>query len=108
VGEWKGQQVDGAFYPDIQDSLMDNKSSTYYVAASLRPSLVDNKFFRNLEIAFRYSSFMRPANGWGGDDLTQTALALNYWLKWNCVFKIMWQQQTGEADQFVAQLVYGF
>jgi hypothetical protein len=108
LGEWKHQKVDNAFYPAIEDSVNDNTSSAYYVTAALRPSLVDGKIVRNFEIAFRYSSFMRPENGWGGSDLTQTAVALNYWLKWNCVFKIMWQKQSEVAGQFVAQIVYGF
>ncbi len=110
VGEWKSQNVDKATYPfGDSTATFENKSSTWYGAASLRPSSVDNKFLRNLEVAFRYSSFMRPKDApWGGSDLTQTAVALNYWLKWNCVFKIMYQQQSEISDQFLAQLVYGF
>jgi hypothetical protein len=109
IGEWKNQKVGDAYYPDIEDSIVDNNSSTWYATVSLRPSLLENAFLRNLEIAFRYSDFNRPENApWGGDDLTQTAIALDYWLKWNCVFKIMWQNQTDQADQFVAQIVYGF
>lgn len=110
VGEWKAQNVDKATYLfGDSTSTFENKSSTWYAATSLRPSSVDNNFLRNLEVAFRYSSFMRPKDApWGGSDLTQTAVALNYWLKWNCVFKIMWQQQSEQTNQFLAQLVYGF
>ncbi|HYV94911.1 MAG TPA: hypothetical protein VE978_24265 [Chitinophagales bacterium] len=108
LGEWKNQMVDDAFYPDIEDSINDNNSSALYGVVALRPSLVDSKVLRNLEVAFRYSSFMRPEGGWGGKDLTQTAVALDYWLKWNCVAKLMWQHQTDELDQFIFQLVYGF
>jgi hypothetical protein len=111
--------VDNAYYANVEDSIIDNNSSTYYIAAALRPSYVDSKCLRNFEIAFRYSSFMRPQTGWGGYDSDQFAAALNYWLKWNCVFKIMYQQETNKSNvpdvdlkevtkQFIAQIVYGF
>jgi hypothetical protein len=115
LGEWRAQNVDKANYPVAGDTTgeetftFDNNSSAWYATASLRPSSVNNKFLRNLEVAFRYSEFQRPKDApWGGSNLTQTAIALNYWLKWNCVAKIMWQNQSDASGQFLMQLVYGF
>ncbi len=111
--EYKTQDVSNYTYEvESLPVSFTNKSNAWYGMFSLRPSLVDNKVFRNLELAFRYSQFNRPENApWGGGSghvNTRTTYALDYWLKWNCVAKIAYQQEKGLADQFLAQLVYGF
>ena len=121
IGEYKKQDVDKYDYPIADDTTgavisFDNTASTYYAMASIRPSGSDNKVLRNLELAFRYSQYTTPNNApWAYYDkdgknvpLSQTAIALNYWFKWNCVAKLCYQMQDGEPNQFYIQLYYGF
>lgn len=125
VGEYKKQDVDKKDYtfpvPDdttgaVTVMSFDNTANTYYVMASIRPTGSDNKVLRNLEFAFRYSKFTTPDGApWATYDAdgkniaaTQTAFALNYWLKWNCVAKLCYQQQTNNTNQVFIQLYYGF
>jgi hypothetical protein len=67
---------------------------------------LNDVFFRNIELAARYSEFKRPAP-WGGDT-NQFALSLDYWLKWNTVLKLTYQKQKDTDNAFYAQLVFGF
>ena len=86
-----------------------NKATAYYTCLAIRPSLADDRFVRNLELAGRYSSFNRP-NGapWGGDNISQFELALDYWLKWNCVVKLSLIKQKNNPEEYFAQFVFGF
>jgi hypothetical protein len=118
-GEYKMQDVDKHDYvvpDDTTTYTYDNSANTYYAMLSLRPSDSQNEVLRNFEIAFRYSSYTTPdgapwayydANG-KNTALTQTAVALNYWLKWNCVAKLCYQKQDGVTNQYFVQLYYGF
>lgn len=111
IGEWKKQDEK---YPVI-DSIDSYKSSssTFYGTISIRPSTLDNKILRNLELAFRYSQFdltkvkldNEPA---GLSKPDRVAVALDYWFKWNCVVKIMWQKEKDVTNQYLVQMVYGF
>jgi hypothetical protein len=111
IGEWKKQDEN---YPAIDTiGSYQSSSSTFYGTFSIRPSLVDNKFLRNLEFAFRYSQFdqskVKQNNilaELGKPD--RTAVAIDYWFKWNCVLKAMWQKEKNIDDQYLLQLVYGF
>jgi hypothetical protein len=121
VGEYKKQDVDKYDYPIADDTTgavisYNNTANTFYGMASIRPTGVDNAVLRNFEIAFRYSRYITPdgapwayydANGKNAP-LTQTSIALDYWLKWNCVAKLCYQKQDGVTDQFFVQLYYGF
>ena len=121
IGEYKKQDVDKYDYPIIGDPngetiKFNNTANTYYALASVRPTGSDNNIFRNFELAFRYSKYTTP-NGapWANYDengknipISQTAIALNYWLKWNCVAKVCYQTQTNVTNQVYIQLYYGF
>ena len=115
VGEWKSLDVGNANYEDFTNVgstyTFSNKSTAYYIQASIRPTEVSSEFFRNLELAARYSEFNTPQGArWfeNGQNLrTQTAIGLNYWYRWNGVFKMSYQKQNG-VDGFYAQMVYGF
>ena len=86
-----------------------NAPTAWYMSASIRPSLVENKFFRNVEFAYRYSSYKRPANApWGGSDLTSNEFALDYWLHWNSLVKIAYQSKKEEPKTFYVSIVFGF
>jgi hypothetical protein len=81
-----------------------------YGSISIRPTGSQNKFIRNLELGFRYSTFDRPTDAhWGSaDQLTQAAVTLDYWLRWNCLMKFTYGKNSDSDNLFVAQLVYGF
>ena len=117
TGEYKKQDVDNYNYPDMgTPEAYKNSANTYYAMLSLRPTGSDNNVLRNFEIAFRQSSYTTPDGApWAyynenGDHakLNQTAVAVDYWLKWNCVAKVCWQKQDGVTDQYLVQLYYGF
>ncbi len=111
IGELKHQKVDNAIYKDANgdDFTFYDAPTSYYACATLRPSLVDNKFVRNLEIAGRYSYFNRPSGApWGGSDDNKVELALDYWLKWNCLVKLCYVKQKDIPTIFNAQFVFGF
>jgi hypothetical protein len=111
LGELKHQKTDNATYNKNGGTPLNfnNVSTAYYTCVSIRPSLVDNNFVRNLELAGRYSYFKRPVDApWGGSNLRQFEAALDYWLHWNCVVKICYLKQKDEPSIFNAQVVFGF
>ena len=111
MAEWKHQKVDKATYYDENDDpyTFKNSPSAYYFAGCLRPSHVHNAFFHNLELAARFSQFNRPVGApWGGGDTHQFDISLDYWLKWNSLVKLTFQNQKDEPKIFLAQVVFGF
>jgi hypothetical protein len=111
IGEWKHQKADQATYFDSTGAsfTFDNSPSAYYITGTIRPVHVHNQFIHNLELAARYSEFKRPVDApWGGDDTHQLALSLDYWLHWNCLIKLTYQDQKDELKTFYAQVVFGF
>ncbi len=118
TGEFKQQKVDKFNYVlDSEDTItFDNSSSSFYGMVSLRPAYVSSKVLRNFEIALRYSQFKTPDGApWSYYDengksatLNQTSIALDYWLKWNCLAKLCYQMQDGAPDQILVQMYYGF
>ncbi|HEX5003183.1 MAG TPA: hypothetical protein VFW78_11875 [Bacteroidia bacterium] len=113
IGEYKSQKVDNAYYPVPDDTTFytfDNNSSAAYGSVSIRPTASKNKLLRNFELCYRYSEFDRPKEApWGGDKvLTQSAVALDYWLRWNCLVKLTWNKNSDSDNLYVAQFVYGF
>jgi hypothetical protein len=111
IGEYKYQKVgDATYYKDDSSAYtFTNNPSAYYVAATIRPALITNAFFRNLELAGRYSEFKRPADApWGGSNTNQWAFSLDYWLKWNTVLKFTFQKEKDVDKAFYAQVVFGF
>jgi hypothetical protein len=108
--EYKGMNVDKANYltSDENSITFDNKSTCYYFQGSLRPN-VQNRFLSSLEVAVRHSEFEPPKDApWGGSKLTQTAFGLNYWLAWDCILKLTYQQQSDMSNTFLAQIIYRF
>lgn len=112
-GELRHQKVgSNAVYlqPDGETKYsFSNAPTAWYLSTSIRPSLVDNKFFRNLEFAYRYSSYTRPtAAPWGGSNLTSNEFAIDYWLHWNSLVKLAYQSKKTEPKTFYASVVFGF
>ncbi len=86
-----------------------NSPTAWYLSTSIRPSLVESKFFRNLEFAYRYSSYTRPSLApWGGSNLTSNEFAIDYWLHWNSLVKFSYQSKKEEPKTFYASVVFGF
>jgi hypothetical protein len=111
VGEWKHQKVSNAIYfkADGSPFTFTNSPSAYYITGSLRPAHVHSTIIHNLELAARYSSFKRPTDApWGGSDTHQFSLSLDYWLKWNSLLKLTYQNQKDEPTAFYGQVVFGF
>lgn len=111
IGEWKYQKVDNTTYYDANNNpyTFDNTSNAFYIAGTFRPVHVHNIFVHNLELAARYSKFKTPVGApWGGGDRDQFAISLDYWLKWNSVVKLTYQNQKDEPNAFVGQIVFGF
>jgi hypothetical protein len=111
TGEWKYQKADDAIYfkEDSTAYTFNNNPSAYYIAVSIRPAHLKNGFLRNLELASRYSEFMRPTDApWGGSNTNQFALSLDYWLHWNTVLKLTYQTEKDIDNAFYAQIVFGF
>ncbi len=111
TGELKNQKADKATYfkEDETQYSFNNASTCYYATASIRPSLADDKFLRNLELAGRYSFFNRPNDApWGGSNVSQVDFALDYWLHWNTLLKLCYVKQKGSESVFNAQFVFGF
>lgn len=110
IGEWKHQKVDNAIYykEDSTTYTFNNSPAAYYIAATIRPAYVTDAFFRNLELAARYSEFKRPADAAWGGNTNQLSFSLDYWLKWNTVLKLTYQTEKNTDNAFYAQVVFGF
>jgi len=113
TAEYKTQDADKFNYSTVGDNLavpdFDNSSNAYYASASIRPAGTDNSFLRNLELAYRYSKFTTPKDApWGRDPVACTDIALDYWLKWNCVVKVAYQMQDFTPNRIFVQMYYGF
>lgn len=111
IGELKYQKVDNINYfkEDSTAYSYKNAATAYYMCASIRPSLADNKFVRSLELAGRYSFFNLPNEAaWGGANISQFEIALDYWFKWNVVLKFALQTQREIPTVFQTQFVFGF
>lgn len=111
-GEFRHQQVGkSAVYqkPNGDNYSFSNSPSCYYVSASLRPTLSTSKFLNKLDLAGRYSYFNRPTDApWGGNNVSSTELALDYWLHWNSLVKLSYQNRNDLPNTFYAQVVVGF
>lgn len=94
------------------DSTFDNKSQSYFVQLAIRPAYVESKFFKNIELAARYSSMTLPEKAMWGGEFTQISVGLNYWLSWHSVVKLNYQinSQKGMDDisGFLVQWGIGF
>jgi len=114
LGEWKKLDAGDAFYENFEgenggEYTFKNSSTAFYVQASVRPTGASSNLVNNLEFAGRYSEFNTPKEAvWGGGLRKQAAFSVNYWLGWNRVFKLSYQNQTNIHNALIAQLVYGF
>ena len=111
IGEWKHQKVDNATYKDAaeKDFTFYNSPTSYYGCVTLRPAHVDNKFVSNLEIvAGILISTGRLLLHGEVPMMIKVELALDYWLKWNCLVKFCIVKQKDNPSEFNSQFVFGF
>lgn len=78
----------------------DNKSTSAFAQLSVRPTGVDNRVIKNLELAFRYVAYTTPANSFWGQTYKEEDLGLDYWLSWRSVLKFTyaWSRSSNSSD----------
>ncbi len=83
-------QVDRTTYPgDLPGEMVtfNNTSEAFYIQSSLRPAYIDNPLLKNLEFVGRYSQLkFTPEAPWG-QERSEIALGVNYWIDWRTVVK---------------------
>jgi hypothetical protein len=105
-GQYNRIEVSRQTYPgqnQAPDYTFSNVSSAAFGQVSIRPTGVDDNFLKNLEIAYRYSSYNTPANSTWGANSHQNDFGLDYWLNWRTVLKFTYSishaTSTANADQ---------
>ncbi len=98
--QYNYSKVGDALYEDEdgESYTFDNKSDGYYGQLSIRPSLLENKLLRKLEIVGRYSELQTPEGALWEQNPTQVSVGLNYWMDWRTVIKMGYQSTDGIGD----------
>ncbi|MBS1526619.1 MAG: hypothetical protein JST19_13265 [Bacteroidetes bacterium] len=105
-GQYNRIEVSRQTYPgqnDAPDYSFSNVSSAAFAQISLRPTGADDKFLKNIEVAYRYSSYNTPANSTWGANSHQNDFGVDYWLNWRtvlkCTYSLSHAVSTANADQ---------
>jgi hypothetical protein len=87
-----------------QTYSFNNHSTSGFASLSLRPIYLDNKVFKNFEIAFRYANYTSPQNSAWGSKNDQVTEGLAYWINWRTVLKLTHENLTGNSttNPFIA------
>ncbi|MEP6795921.1 MAG: hypothetical protein ABJB16_16455, partial [Saprospiraceae bacterium] len=98
--QYSGRKVDKVDYAltDSTTFTFDNKVSAWFAQLSYRPTQIRNKFIKKLELAARYGQLDNPKGAKWGVDKSQFALTLDYWISWNAVVKLAYEQDTNHPD----------
>jgi hypothetical protein len=89
-GQYSRLSVNSQQYIKPTDSTsytFDNKTNAAFAQISARPVGADNKFIKNLELAFRYVNYTTPGNSLWGQNYHEEDIGLDYWLTWRTVLK---------------------
>ncbi len=120
-GQFTTFKMDNAHYylSDSATYTFDNTMTSYFAQLSIRPALVDDPFFKNLEFLVRYNAVTPPkgaiwgpkdANGNGGS-ITRLDLGLDYWLSWRTGLRLAYEMTTmpdgTKSTMIVARLATG-
>lgn len=93
--------VDAENYINPNDSTQTytykNHSNSAFGIISLRPSYVDNGFWKNVETSFRWANSITPANSTWGSNTTQVTEGVAYWINWRTVVKLTHESQNGNS-----------
>jgi hypothetical protein len=105
-GQYNRIEVSRQTYPGqngAADYSFSNVSSASFAQISVRPTGVDDKFLKNIELAYRYSSYNTPANSTWGANSHQNDFGIDYWLNWRTVLKFTYSlshaASTANVDQ---------
>jgi hypothetical protein len=100
-----------------QKYTFSNTAKAWFAQLSYRPTELTGKVIRRLEIAGRYSTLDNPIGSKWGSDKTQTSIGLDYWIAWNAVVKLAYEQDINHPDvgsstktptRYLLQLAMGF
>lgn len=69
----------------------DNDRRGYYVQAAYRPSLVEDRFLKNLEFVLRYDKLKVPSHAPGSSDEYRWTPGIDYWITPTAVVKVAYQ-----------------
>ena len=100
--------VDRQNYVNPGDSTQsysyNNHSTSAFGVISLRPSYVDDKVLKNMELSFRYADYIAPANSAWGSNTNQVTEGIAYWMTWRTVLKLTHETTNGNStvNQFIA------
>ena len=106
-GQYNIVNVDRENYINPNDSTQtytyNNHSTSAFGIISLRPSYVDDKFWKNVEASFRWANYIAPSNSAWGSNTTQVTEGVAYWINWRTVLKLTHESQNGNST--VNQLI---
>lgn len=107
--EWLWSHVGNATYPDAGLTYANN-SSGGYVQLAYRPTDLNNKILKSLELVGRYDTLQQPSQQPGFVKENRYTLGLNYWLNPSTVIESAYEWYTdthGAAKQDGVVISYG-
>lgn len=117
-GQLNSVTTDKAEFKDPMDTTgtmtytFNNVSQAYYIQFAFRPALVENKFFKNIEVVARYASLNLPEKAQWGGEKSQLTLGLNFWLSWRSAIKFAYETNTedrkAEEPRYLFQWAIAF
>ncbi len=115
-GSWVWSDVGNATY-DRNGQLgfgpvsFRNSRNGGYVLLAYRPTMVHNKFLRNIEYVARFDALTSPLGAPGGEHERRLALGVDYWITPAAVFKVAYEfdnrKNDAGANAFFIQLGLG-
>ncbi len=118
--QYANQHVGNVIYQvdtTSQTYSFNNTAKAWFAQLSYQPTELTNKVLRRFEIAARYGGLDNPKGSKWGADKTQTAIGLDYWIGWNAVVKLSYEQDISRSDagiktkaptRYLLQLAMGF
>ena len=94
-GQYNQVNISSLNYQNPSDSstyTFNNQSSSYFAQLSLRPVTAPG-ILKNFEIAGRYINYTTPAKSSWGEITNEYNLALDYWLTWRSVIKVVYESR---------------
>ncbi|HEY8782510.1 MAG TPA: hypothetical protein VIM16_12880 [Mucilaginibacter sp.] len=91
-GQFNWMNVNRQNYVNPTDTTstytFNNNTTSGFAQISVRPVGLDNKFLKNLELAYRYVTNTTPGNSTWGQNYHENNIGLDYWLSWRTVVKL--------------------
>jgi hypothetical protein len=114
--EWVWSHVDDATYDPsgvLGFGPVDGNNDRYggYVQVCFRPTMLDNRYLRNVELVSRYDILRSPTDLPGGEHEQRVAIGADYWVTPAVVVKTAYEfddKQVGESQNaFLVQVGFG-